>query len=41
MVDALADLEKRRPSGPSAEQIEAMLAGVPDLADALEKADGE
>ena len=38
---ALADLEGARPEGPSPEEIEAMLAGVPDLREALEKAEGE
>jgi len=38
---ALADLEGERPKGPSPEEIEAMLAGVPDLREALVMAEGE
>ncbi len=39
---ALADLENVKPHmGPSPEQIEAMLADVPDLREALNKAEGE
>jgi len=34
-------LERARPEGPSREEIEAVLAGVPDLRKALEKADSE
>jgi hypothetical protein len=42
IVVALADLENvEPPKGPSPEQIEAMLAGVPDLREALAKAEGE
>ncbi len=39
--EALTELEGERPKGPSPEQIEAMLAGVPDLRESLAKADGD
>src|SRR6476620_2477193 len=38
---ALDELERERPQGPKPEEIEAMLAGVPDLREALTEADGE
>ena len=38
---ALDELERERPKGPKPEEIEAMLAGVPDLREALTEADGE
>jgi site-specific DNA recombinase len=41
VAQALAELESQRPEGPSAEQIEAMLADVPDLSEALVAAEGE
>jgi site-specific DNA recombinase len=39
--DALSELDRQRPEGPSPEQIEAMLSGVPDLSEALAEAEGE
>jgi len=38
---ALAELEGQRPEGPSPQEIEAMLSGVPDLSEALAKAESE
>lgn len=41
VAGALADLERQRPEGPSPDEIEAMLRGVPDLTEALEAAEGD
>jgi len=41
MAAALADLRGAQPEGPTAEEIEAMLEGIPDLSEELGSAAGE
>ena len=41
VAGALADLERQRPEGPSPDEIEAMLRGVPDLTEALAAAESD